>query len=117
MAIVLLLTLPLQGWSAVLMPFHCLTDEQQTSANAGAQHHGESVARKFDTSTPTTVQHDGGSSATSNEAGNLCCSPVYTGAPSVAMMTTPDTPFVSVDHISIVPPPFFPEQLLRPPRT
>jgi len=31
-AILLLLALPLQGLSAVLMPFHCLTDEQDEAA-------------------------------------------------------------------------------------
>lgn len=115
LAIVLLLALPLQGLAAVLMPFHCLPDAQQTSANAVAQHHDESVAHEHATSAPATAQHDGGSSG--NETGNFCCSPVYTGAPSVAVLPAPDTSFVTVNQISTAPPLFFPEQLLRPPRT
>ena len=114
MAIVLLLTLPLQGLSAVLMPYHCLTDAQQTSANAGAQHHDESVAHEHDTTSPATAQHHG--SPSGNEAGDFCCCPVYTGAPSVPVLTAPEMPFVSVNQISTAPPLFFPEQLLRPPR-
>ena len=111
----LLLALPLQGLAAVLMPFHCLPDEQQTSAIAGAQHHDESVVHEHATSAPATAQHDG--SPSSNATGDFCCSPAYTGAPSVAVLTAPDMPFVSVNQVSITPPLFFPEQLLRPPRT
>lgn len=113
-AIVLLLALPLQGLSAVLMPFHCLTDDSYASATAGAQRHDESVAHEHATTVPSTAQHHGRPS--SNEAGDLCCCPVYTGAPSLAVLTAPDLPFVSVHQISTAPPLFFPEQLLRPPR-
>lgn len=114
-AMLLLLALPSQGLSAVLMPFHCLTDDQHAPAAAGPQHHDESVAHEHNTIAPATAQHQG--SPSGNEAGDFCCSPVYTGAPSVAVLMAPDMPFVSVHQISTAPPLFFPEQFLRPPRT
>ena len=114
--LVLLLALPLQGLSAVLMPFHCLTGDQHasTSAAAGPQHHGESVTHEHDATTAATALHHG--SPSSNEAGHFCCHHVYTGAPSVAVLPAPDMPFVFVDQVATAPPLFFPEQLLRPPR-
>lgn len=113
-AMLLLLALPLQGLSAVLMPFHCLTDDQHASATAGPQHHDESVAHEHDTTVPAMAQHHG--SPSGNEAGQFCCHHVYTGAPSMAVLPAPEMPFVSVRQISTTPPLFFPEQLLRPPR-
>ena len=114
LAIALLLTVPLQGLSAVLMPFHCLTDEPHEAAAASAQHHHESVVHEHDRHSPATAQHDG--DTPSNDAGHLCCNHVYTGAPTVAVLATPDSPFVSVNQIPTVLSPFFPERLLRPPR-
>lgn len=115
LALALLLALPLQGLSAVLMPFHCLSDSQHEPATVGAHQHQTDVTHEHDRNSSATTQHDGGPS--SNEAGHLCCNHVYTGAPSVAVLTAPDTPFVSVGQISTAPPLFFPEQFLRPPRT
>jgi hypothetical protein len=115
LAIVLLLSLPLQGLSAVLMPFHCVTDELHASSADGTQHHHEGVAHEHDSAVPATAQQDGAPS--SNEAGHFCCEHVYTGTPSVAVLAAPDTPFVVENHIPTIPPLFFPEQLLRPPRT
>ena len=114
-AILLLLALPLQGLSAVLMPFHCLTDEQDEAATVSADQHHDSVAHEHDGKSPAVAQHHG--DASSNDTGHLCCNHVYTGVPSVAVLAAPDTLFVSIDQISIVLPPFFPERLLRPPRT
>lgn len=114
--ILLLLTLPLQGLSAALMPFHCVSDEQHEEVAIGAQHHPQNEAHgDHGGNSIAAAQHDGDPSG--KEAGHFCCNHVYTGAPSVALLATPDTPFVSVDQISTVPPPFFPERLLRPPRT
>jgi hypothetical protein len=115
LAIALLLALPLQGLSAVLMPFHCLSDSQHEAATVGAHQHQTNLAHEHDRNSAATTQDDGGPS--SNQAGHLCCNHVYTGVPSVAALTTPDTPFVAVDQNFIVPQPFVPEQLLRPPRT
>ena len=113
-ALLLLLALPLQGLSAVLMPFHCPPDKQHDAVAVGVQQHHESVAHEHDRNVPATTQNDGNPS--SNEAGHFCCDHVYTGAPSVAVLAAPDTPFVTVNKIHTVPPPFFPERLLRPPR-
>ena len=110
----LLLALPLQGLSAVLMPFHCPPDEQHEAVTVGTQPHHESVAHEHDRDVPATTQNDGNPS--NNGAGHSCDNYMYTGAPSVAVLAAPDTPFVSVNYISTVPPLFFPEQLLRPPR-
>ena len=115
LAIMLLLTVPLQGLSAVLMPFHCPADEQHESVAAGAQHYHESVVHEHEGNSPATAQHDGDTSK--NDAGHLCCNHVYTGVPSVAVLTAPDTPFVTANQISTAPPLFFPEQFLRPPRS
>lgn len=115
LAIALLLALPLQGLSAVLMPFHCLSDSKHEAATVGDHQHQTNMAHEHDKTASAITQHDGGSS--SNEAGNSCCNHVYTGAPSVAVLMSPNTPFFSVNQISIVPPPFYPERLLRPPRT
>ena len=114
-AIVLLLSLPLQGLSAALMPFHCLSDEQHEEVTVSAQHHPQSMTHDHGGNSTTGAQHDGDPS--SKEGGHFCCNHVYTGAPSVAVLTAPDTPFVSVNQIPTVPPLFFPEQFLRPPRT
>lgn len=115
LAIALLVALPLQGLSAVLMPFHCLSDSPHEATTVGTHQQQTNVTHEHDRSSSATAQHDGGPS--SNEAGNSCCNHVYTGAHSVAVLTAPDTPFVAVNQISIVPPPFYPERLLRPPRT
>ncbi len=115
LAIVLLLALPLQGLSAVLMPFHCLTDAQHEVATVSAHQHHESAANEHDNISSATAHHD--SDTPSNDAGHLCCHHVYTGAPSVVVLAAPDTPFVTVNQISTAPPLFFPEQFLRPPRT
>lgn len=115
LAIVLLLTLPLQGLSAALMPFHCLSDEQNEEAAVSAQHHPQSMTLDHDGNSTAAAQHDGDPS--SKEAGHFCCNHVYTGAPSVVVLPAPDTPFVTVSQISTAPPLFFPEQFLRPPRT
>ena len=112
--IALLLALPLQGMSAVLMPFHCLIDEQHEKVTVSAQHHHESAAHEHDRTVPAAVQHDD-SETSAHDAGH-CYNHVATGAPSVAILTAPDMPFVSVNQISTAPPLFFPEQLLRPPR-
>ena len=115
LAIVLLLALPLQGLSAVLMPFHCATDDQREAVTVGTQQHHDGIAHEHDKNSPATAQHGG--DASSNETGQLCCNHVTTGVPSVVILTAPDTPFVYESHISVIPPLFFPEQFLRPPRT
>ena len=100
------------------MPIHCLSDAQHEGVTIDAQHHHENVmlARdKHDSHSHATTQHDGNTS--SSDAGRLCCNHVYTGAPSVALLPAPDMAFFAVHQISTVPPPFFPERLLRPPRT
>lgn len=113
LALVLLLALPLQGLSAVLMPFHCPSDEQHVSANSGVQHQHEGVTHQHDAAAPTIDQQN--SDVSGFETGNVCCNHVYTGAPSIAVFTSHEAPFVLVNHISATPPLFFPEQPLRPP--
>lgn len=115
LAFVLLLALPLQGLSVVLMPFHCPIDEQHASATADAQHHHEGVTHQHDAAVPAIDQQNGDVSGF--ETGNVCCNHVYTGAPSIAVFTSPEVPFVAVTPISTTPQLFFPEQPLRPPRT
>ena len=46
LALVLLLTLPLQGLSAVLMPIHCLSDAPHEEAAVGAQHHHQNAGHE-----------------------------------------------------------------------
>ncbi len=114
LALVLMLALPLQGLSAVLMPFHCPTDEQHASATTGAQHDHQAVTHQHDAAAPTIDQKN--SDVSGFESGNVCCNHIYTGAPSIAVFTSPEAPFVVVNQISTTPPLFFPEQPLRPPR-
>jgi hypothetical protein len=114
LAMALLLTIPLQGLSAVLMPLHCLTVEQHPAAAVGAHHGHEGVAHGHDKHAAAIAPHDG--DAAGNDAGHLCCNHMYTGVPSVAVLTAPARPFIAVNQISTAPPLFFPEQFLRPPR-
>jgi hypothetical protein len=114
-ATVLLLSLPLQGLSAALMPFHCVSDEQHEEVTVNTPHQLQTVMLDHDGNSTSGVQPDGDPS--NKEGGHFCCNHVYTGAPSVAVLTAPDTPFVLVNQISTVPPLFFPEQFLRPPRS
>ncbi len=119
LAMILLLTLPLQGLSAVLMPLHCLTDSGHSEMNAAPQHH-QSRAQEHDNSAHATSQpqHDYSQDTSgSNELGHKCCNHVYTGVPSVAILTAPEIPFLSVTEVASTLPPFFPDRLLRPPRT
>lgn len=109
----LLLAIPLQGLSAVLMPFHCLTDEHHGEAAIGAAQTPPQIAAHEHNS---TVAHDP-SDSTSDVVGHSCCNHVYTGAPSVPALIAPHAQFLSVDQISTALRPFFPERLLRPPRT
>ena len=115
LALLLLLALPLQGLSAVLVPFHCPIDEHHASAATGAQHHHEGATHQHDAAVPAIDQQKGDVSGF--ETGNVCCNHVYTGAPSIAVFTSPEVPFVVVNQIATTPPLFFPEQPLRPPRT
>ncbi len=114
-ALLLLLALPLQGLAAALMPFHCPADEHGGEVIAGAHQH-ESITTHSHHETPSTIaEHDGAPADTG--VVHLCCNHVYTGAPSVAVVTAPDAPFVLISQVATVLPPFFPERLLRPPRT
>jgi hypothetical protein len=118
LALLLLLTLPLQGLSAVLMPLHCLTDSEHAGMSADTNHH-QSSAQEHDGNAhhPSPPHADKQGTASSNDAGHICCNHVYTGVPSVAVLTAPDTSFAAVTEVSNALPPFFPDRLLRPPRT
>lgn len=115
MALLLLLVLPLQGLAAVLMPFHCLTDEHHSQIVVSAHQPDQSMAHDHHDKSSVAARNDGPPS--DSEAGHLSCHHVCTGAPSMVVLTVPDAPFVSINQISSVLPPFFPERLLRPPRT
>lgn len=111
----LLLTLPMQGLSAVLMAFHCAPDGQHGEVAVGLQQHHQHVAHEHGSNSLLADQHEG--DASSNDAGHSCGNHTCTGAPSVAAITVPDTAFVSINQAATKLPPFFRERLLRPPRT
>ncbi len=114
-ALMLLLVLPLQGAAAALMPLTCFTGTSPVETVVPAHEHHDGASHAHAPGMPSTGDHH--DSDTSGEfAGHLCCHHVFTGAPSLALPTTPRLPAVYDAYVPAAPVPFVPERLQRPPR-
>lgn len=110
----LIVVLPLQGLSAVLMPLHCLSDEQHGGPVADAHQRYEGVGDDHGKRAPEKTSHDGHGFG---ESGHTCCDHVSTGAPSAAALSLAEATFTVAGQSPSVLPPIHRERLLRPPRS
>lgn len=118
-ALILLLTLPLQSLSAVFVLIHCLSDNQHEDKTVYTQKQLQLELHES-AKNSHTFQHSGNSNIddfSGSTNGHLCCNHVYTGVPSVAVLTAPETSFFAVTEVADTLPLFVPDRLLRPPRT
>lgn len=118
-ALILLLAVPVQGLAAVLMPFHCLPDGPHERLISASDQRAHGTPHEHGKSSHAVSQHnaDEGAATGHGETGHKCCNHVSTGVAMVAAVFAPGVPFVAVNHIASILPPFFPDRLLRPPRT